>query len=68
LFVADYINDYLYDFELSEDSSKLNLEGELVDKIANDNGELKNVALEQGFGVITDIKEGSDGYRYILSP
>jgi aldose sugar dehydrogenase len=64
LFVADYINDYLYDFELSEDSSKLNLEGELVDKIAND----KNVALGQGFGVITDIKEGSDGYRYILSP
>jgi aldose sugar dehydrogenase len=67
LFVADYNNDYLYDFELSEDRTKLNLEGELVDKIANNNGELENVALGQGFGVITDIKEGPDGYLYLLS-
>lgn len=61
LFVADYNNDYLYDFELSEDRTKWDLEGELVDKIANDNEELENVALGQGFGVITDIKEGPDG-------
>ena len=67
LFVADYNNDYLYDFELSEDRTKLDLEGELVDKIANDNEELENVALGQGFGVITDIKEGPDGYLYLLS-
>jgi len=67
LFVADYNNDYLYDFELSEDRTKLDLEGELVDKIANDNEELENVALGQGFGIITDIKEGPDGYLYLLS-
>ncbi len=67
LFVADYNNDYMYNFELSEDRTKLDLEGELVDKIANDNEELENVVLGQGFGVITDIKEGPDGYLYLLS-
>jgi glucose/arabinose dehydrogenase len=67
MFVADYNNDYLYDFELSEDRTKLDLEGELVDKTANDNGELEKVALGQGFGVITDNKEGPDGYLYLLS-
>jgi glucose/arabinose dehydrogenase len=67
LFVADYNNDYLYDFELSDDRTKLDLEGQLADKVANDNQELENVILGQGFGVITDIKEGPDGYLYLLS-
>jgi hypothetical protein len=46
---------------------KLELVGDLADKIANDNEELENLALGQGFGVITDIKEGPDGYLYLLS-
>ena len=66
LFVVDYNNDYLYDFKLSDDRTKLHLEGDLADKIANDNEELE-VALGKGFGVITDIKEGPDGYLYLLS-
>jgi len=60
LFVADYNNDYLCDFKLSDDRTKLHLEGDPADKIANDNEELENVALGKGFGVITDIKEGPD--------
>lgn len=67
MFVADFSNDYLYDFDLSEDRTRLNLEGDLEDKIANDNEELENVVFGQGFGVITDIKEGPDGYLYLLS-
>ena len=67
MFVADFNNDYLYDFDLSEDRTRLNLEGDLEDKIANDNEELENVVFGQGFGVITDIKEGPDGYLYLLS-
>ena len=66
MFVADFNNDYLYDFDLSEDRTRLNLEGDLEDKIANDNEELENVVFGQGFGVITDIKEGPDGYLYLL--
>jgi aldose sugar dehydrogenase len=67
LFVADYNNDYLYIFELGDDRTKLDLEGDLADKVANDNEELENVVLVQGFGVIADIKEGPDGYLYLLS-
>ena len=67
LFVADYNNDYLYDFELSDDRTKLDLEGDFADKVANDNEELENATLGQGFGIITDIKEGPDGYLYLLS-
>jgi aldose sugar dehydrogenase len=66
LFVADFNNDYLYDFDLSEDRTRLNLEGDLEDKIANDNEEPENVVFGQGFRVITDIKEGP-GYLYLLS-
>lgn len=41
LLVANYNNEYLYDFELSDDRTKLDLEGDLVDKIANDMRNLK---------------------------
>lgn len=67
LFVADYNNDYLYNFELTQDRSELALEGNLTDKIANDNNELHDLVFGQGFGIITDIEEGPDGYLYLLS-
>ncbi len=67
LFVADYNNDYLYNFELTQDRSELALEGNLTDKIANDNSELHDLVFGKGFGIITDIEEGPDGYLYLLS-
>lgn len=67
LFVADYNNNYLYDFNLIDDRTKLDLEGDLVDKVANNNAELDSVVFGEGFGVATDIKEGPDGYLYVLS-
>jgi glucose/arabinose dehydrogenase len=67
MFVADYNNDYLYKFELNESRTGLELEGDLKDGIANNNEELENVVFGEGFGVITDIKEGPDGYLYLVS-
>lgn len=67
LFVADYNNDYLYDFDLVEDRTRLDLKGELRDKVANSNKELAGIVFGQGFGIATDIKEGPDGYLYVLS-
>ena len=67
LFVADYNNDYLYKFELNEDRMELELEEDLKDGIANNNEELENAVFGKGFGVITDIKEGPDGYLYLVS-
>ena len=67
MFVADYNNDYLYKFELNEGRTELELEGDLKDGIAKNNEELEDVVFGEGFGVITDIKEGPDGYLYLVS-
>ena len=40
------------------------LSGPLEDKIANTTSELKNVIFVEGFGAITDLEVGPDGYLY----
>jgi glucose/arabinose dehydrogenase len=67
MFAADYNNDYLYDFDLVEDRTRLDLNGNLTDKVANNNKELDDIVFGQGFGIATDIREGPDGYLYVLS-
>ncbi len=67
LFAADYNNDYLYNFNLIEDRTKLDLDGVLTDKVANSKKELDDLVFGKGFGVATDIREGPDGYLYVLS-
>jgi aldose sugar dehydrogenase len=67
LFVADYNNGNLYHFNLSKDRDQLILDGPLEDRIANNEDELQEVILGQGFNGITDIEVGPDGYLYILS-
>lgn len=67
LFVADYNNDYLYNFNLNENRTEFSLSSDLADKTANSNDELKEVVFGKGFGVITDIEVGPDGYLYLLS-
>ena len=41
--------------------------GPLGDKISNSPEELQNITFGEGFGGITDIDVGPDGYIYILS-
>jgi len=67
LFVGDFHNGNLYHFDLDKKRTGLYLTGLLKDKIANNNTELRNVLFGEGFGGITDIKVGADGYLYILS-
>ena len=67
LFVGDFHNGNLYHFELDKTRTGLSLTGPLKDRIANENTELESVIFGQGFGGITDIKVGPDGYLYILS-
>lgn len=67
MFAADYNNDYLYNFDLIEDRTRLDLNGNLADKVANNNQELDGIVFGRGFGIATDIKEGPDGYLYVLS-
>ena len=42
------------------------MEGPLADHIANTLEEEQSIIFGEGFGVITDIKVGPDGYLYIL--
>jgi len=75
-FGSDYINDIfvgdantgrIYDFDLDEKRTGLDVKGQLKDIIADDFEELSNVAFANGFGRITDIDIGPDGFLYILS-
>lgn len=56
-----------YHFDLSENRSSLQLQGPLEDNIVEDFSELNDVMFAKGFGRITDLKIGPDGYLYVLS-
>ena len=62
-----FVNGIIFDFNLNENRTQLSLEGPLEDKIADNVEELREVIFGQGFGGITDIKVGPDGYLYVLS-
>ncbi|MDQ3840278.1 MAG: PQQ-dependent sugar dehydrogenase, partial [Thermoproteota archaeon] len=67
LFVGDIKNGNLYLFDLTEDRTTLSLAEELADNVADDEEELEEVLFAEGFGGVTDIEVGPDGYLYVLS-
>lgn len=67
IFVADYVLGNIQKFELNENRDAILLENELADKIADDWKETKSVTFAQGFGAITDLDIGPDGYLYLIS-
>jgi aldose sugar dehydrogenase len=69
LFVGDFVNGMIFDFDLNPSRTQLTFNdgGVLNDKLADNADELKEVIFGYGFGGITDIKIGLEGYLYILS-
>ena len=67
MFVGDFHNGSVYHFDLTENRTALELDGVLKDKVANSQEELKSTVFGRGFGGITDIEVGPDGYLYFLS-
>jgi glucose/arabinose dehydrogenase len=67
MFVGDISNGTVYRFELNENRSAFVLEGALEDTVANTSGETEGAIFGTGFGGISDIQTGPDGYLYILS-
>ncbi len=69
LFVGDVHNGRLYHFKLNGDRTHLILEGALASKvIKSPRAEgLDQILLGEGFGGITDLEIGLDGYLYIVS-
>jgi glucose/arabinose dehydrogenase len=69
IFVGNVNNGTLYFFTVNDNRTGLNFDGSsgLADLVADNNAELSAVTLGTGFGEITDIETGPDGYLYILS-
>jgi hypothetical protein len=67
MFVGDTSNGAIYRFDLNENRSAFVLGGALDDTVANTPEEAQDAIFGTGFGGITDIKTGPDGYLYILS-
>jgi aldose sugar dehydrogenase len=67
MFVADAKFGNIYRFDLDENRTSLAIYKSLADKTANNMEELERVIFGRGFGRITDMAIGADGYLYILT-
>jgi aldose sugar dehydrogenase len=68
VFVGDFNNGNLYFFTVNDDRTGLELDiAGLEDLVADSQQELSAVTLATGFGGITDVETGPDGYLYILT-
>lgn len=67
LFVGDYNNGNLYHFDLNENRTQLVLGGGLADRALDPGDEVGEILFGTGFGGITDVKVGPDGYLYVLT-
>ena len=69
LFVGDFKNGNIYHFKLNENRTGLSPNSTLADEVADSQSELRaqGATFAQGFGGITDLQVGPDGYLYFLS-
>ncbi|AIC14760.1 PQQ-dependent sugar dehydrogenase [Nitrososphaera viennensis] len=67
VFVGDINNGNLYYFTVNGGRDGFVLEGNLSDRVADNNAEASAITLGTGFGGITDIETGPDGNLYVLS-
>ena len=70
MFVGDFHGASIYHFKLNKNRTDLMLNSSssvLADKIANTPQETRDIIFGQGFGAITDIQVGPDGYLYVVS-
>jgi hypothetical protein len=67
MFVGDVNTGNLYNFKLTADRTGLLLSGPLEGKIAYSMNDLKPLIFGHGFGTITDLQVGPDGFLYILT-
>jgi aldose sugar dehydrogenase len=67
LFVASFHGGYIYHFDLNEDRTGLVLTNQLSDNKADTTKGSESVTFGKGFGGITDMKIGPDGYLYVLT-
>jgi glucose/arabinose dehydrogenase len=67
MFVGDFTRGRIYHFELDKEREELDLKGDLRDRVVNRHDNIEDILFGEGFGSVTDIKVGPDGFLYILS-
>jgi glucose/arabinose dehydrogenase len=67
IFIGDVHNGRIYHFDLNEARTGLALQEPLDDKVADDDGETEDIVFGEGFGSISDLEVGPDGYLYVVS-
>jgi aldose sugar dehydrogenase len=67
MLVANVNTGRIYHFELNQNRTGLLLNGSLIDKVGNTSDELDPVVFARGFGIITDLEIGPDGYLYVVA-
>ena len=67
MFVGSADGGRVFHFDLNNERDGLVLKGNLTDKIAFDKTEFDDILFAEGFSIITDVKQGPDGYLYIVS-
>ena len=67
IFVGSADGGRIFHFDLNKNRTGLDLNGNLTDKIALNKTEFDDILFAEGFSIITDVKQGSDGYLYIVS-
>jgi glucose/arabinose dehydrogenase len=70
IFVGDYNGGNLYFFQMNDNRNGLKLDKfgrGLSDPVVDNDQEFSSIIFGTGFGGITDIKTGPDGYLYIVS-
>ncbi len=68
LFVGDCNTGNLYKFELNEDRDGFEFSSDfLQDNMVNKNETMDEIVIGTGFGCVTDIERGPDGFLYVVS-
>src|SRR5215212_7680633 len=67
IFVGSADGGRIFHLDLNDKRDGLVLKGNLTDKIAYDKTEFGDILFAEGFSIITDLKQGPDGYLYVVS-
>ena len=67
IFVSDVKYGNIYHFKLNNERTGFILNGSITDKVTDSDQEMNQLIFGTGFGGITDMEVGPDGYLYVLS-
>jgi len=68
MFVGSVMQGRIFNFDLNDDRTELDLDSPLDDKVADNADESEDVTFAHGFDIVTDLEVGpDDGYLYVVS-